>query len=487
MLESMTEEELASAHSTASTALLTSFFDTRVDGKGAEKLLREVRAEMDRREAQKMGFAVFGEVGKKFAEGDTTRKSEEEVDEAETIREMKALLDAGCERVYWEGHLLRRVMGEEAGELIAKRETGTAQVKRVAAAVGQDRIIFEVSPLRISLQRRALQFWLINLFGTEVNIGNARLEELGLIEAEAYTQNDCFAAGVQFADGPIVDAAHQPHFRSQRDRAFPDIGCGRLDVEVAIQLIDRQGQAGAHLQVDGGQVRLAQLLPQAGGHVATVTHGDAGAADHGVEVVAHHEFGQRAPQRHDRRAVAVVGVHAGATQLDHLVAHRAQAGQVELGFAVQATDALGRFGRQHTVGADDLAGLARGLVGGQAHQQVLAVRIEQVDVVAFRAADGHVQARPHLLGEDRVPQALGCANILFSASPNDLQALTRGSSGIRLRRAWVKRPPGGTVGRKRGREVCQRQGGQGQVTHGHLRGIGFGHEPAVWWAGVTSP
>ena len=97
--------------------------------------------------------------------------------------DLKALLDAGCERVYWEGHLLRRVMGEEAGELIAKRETGTAQVKRVAAAVGQDRIIFEVSPLRISLQRRALQFWLINLFGTEVNIGNARLEELGLIEA----------------------------------------------------------------------------------------------------------------------------------------------------------------------------------------------------------------------------------------------------------------------------------------------------------------
>jgi phosphosulfolactate synthase (CoM biosynthesis protein A) len=135
------------------------------------------------REAQRMGFTVFGEVGKKFAEGDTTRKSEEVVDEAETIREMQALLAAGCERVYWEGHLLRRVMGEQADELIAKRESGTRQVQRVAAAVGMDNIIFEVSPLRISLQRRALQFWLISLFGTEVNIGNARLEELGLIEA----------------------------------------------------------------------------------------------------------------------------------------------------------------------------------------------------------------------------------------------------------------------------------------------------------------
>ncbi len=145
---------------------------------------RDMKAEAEFcREAQKMGFAVFGEVGKKFAEGDTTRKSEEEVDEAETIREMQALLNAGCERVYWEGHLLRRVMGEEASELVAKRDTGTRQVQRVAAAVGTDRIIFEVSPLRMVLQRRALQFWLINLFGTEVNIGNARLEELGLIEA----------------------------------------------------------------------------------------------------------------------------------------------------------------------------------------------------------------------------------------------------------------------------------------------------------------
>lgn len=150
----------------------------------ATSATRDMKAEADFcREAQRMGFAVFGEVGKKFAEGDTTRKSEEEVDEGETIREMQALLKAGCERVYWEGHLLRRVMGEEAGELIAKRETGTVQVKRVAEAVGKENIIFEVSPLRISLQRRALQFWLINLFGTEVNIGNARLEELGLIEA----------------------------------------------------------------------------------------------------------------------------------------------------------------------------------------------------------------------------------------------------------------------------------------------------------------
>ena len=59
--------------------------------------------------AKSLGFAVFGEVGKKFHMTDETRKSEEEVNEEVTVTEMKALLDAGAERVYWEGHLLRRV------------------------------------------------------------------------------------------------------------------------------------------------------------------------------------------------------------------------------------------------------------------------------------------------------------------------------------------------------------------------------------------
>jgi phosphosulfolactate synthase (CoM biosynthesis protein A) len=145
---------------------------------------RDLRQEADFvKRATDLGFAVFGEVGKKFAEHDKTRRSEEVVDEEVTVKEMLALLDAGAERVYWEGHLLRRVMGESAEEFLAKREAGTQQVLRVAKQVGSERILFEVSPLRPLLSRRTLQFWLITLFGTEVNIGNARLEELGYLEA----------------------------------------------------------------------------------------------------------------------------------------------------------------------------------------------------------------------------------------------------------------------------------------------------------------
>ncbi len=145
---------------------------------------RDMRKEADFvKRAKDLGFAVFGEVGKKFAHQDQTRRSDEVVDEEVTVKEMLSLLEAGAERVYWEGHLLRRVMGESAEELLAKRETGTQQAMRVAKEVGQDRIIFEVSPLRELNQRRTLQFWLVSVFGPEVNLGNVRLEELGFLEA----------------------------------------------------------------------------------------------------------------------------------------------------------------------------------------------------------------------------------------------------------------------------------------------------------------
>lgn len=145
---------------------------------------RDMKREADFvKRARDLGFTVFGEVGKKFAEVDSTRTSEDVVKEDVTINEMLALFKAGASYVYWEGHLLRRVMGESAEELRAKRDKGTQQVLRVAEAVGKDRIIFEVSPLRPLLSRRTLQFWLITLFGPEVNIGNARLDELGYLEA----------------------------------------------------------------------------------------------------------------------------------------------------------------------------------------------------------------------------------------------------------------------------------------------------------------
>jgi len=153
-----------------------------VSSSATERRAMEEEADFVRK-ARTLGFDVFGEVGKKFATGDGTRTSEEVLDVETTISEMNTLLDAGAELVYWEGHVLRRVMGESGDEIRTKRATGTEQVLRVANAIGSERIIFEVSALVPLISRRSLQFWLVSLFGPEVNLGNARLEELGHLEA----------------------------------------------------------------------------------------------------------------------------------------------------------------------------------------------------------------------------------------------------------------------------------------------------------------
>lgn len=135
------------------------------------------------RKVKKMGFAVFGEVGRKFPDGDETRFTEDTIDIETTVAEFKTLLEAGAEKVYWEGHLLRRVIGETPEEIKAKAGTGTQQVLEVARRVGPDKIIFEASGLVPTASRRLLQFWLIRLFGPEVNIGNARIQEMANLEA----------------------------------------------------------------------------------------------------------------------------------------------------------------------------------------------------------------------------------------------------------------------------------------------------------------
>jgi len=132
--------------------------------------------------AKRSGFTVIGEVGKKFSTGDKTRKSDTELDIAETVSEFKSLLAGGAAKVYWEGHVLRRIMGDSAADIVARYPGGTEQVLEVVRQVGQENIVFEVSSMIPYVQRRAQQFWLCRLFGPDVSIGNVRLEEVQFME-----------------------------------------------------------------------------------------------------------------------------------------------------------------------------------------------------------------------------------------------------------------------------------------------------------------
>jgi phosphosulfolactate synthase len=134
-------------------------------------------------EAARQGFRVLGEVGKKFFDGDDTRLTDDTIDHGRTVREFKQLLDAGAWKVYWEGHLLRKLLGDDPDAIKQRAYTGVRQFRDVVSEVGQENIIFEVSGLRPRANRQWLQFWLIRLAGSEVNIGNACIEELANLEA----------------------------------------------------------------------------------------------------------------------------------------------------------------------------------------------------------------------------------------------------------------------------------------------------------------
>jgi phosphosulfolactate synthase len=125
-----------------------------------------------------LGLRVHGEVGKKFPEGDQTRKSPREVNVEETIRQINNYLQAGAANVYWEGHVLRMVLGDNG-----EREEGRASIEAVAKAVGLNNIIFEVPYTYLPYKsKRALQALLVYMFGPTVNVGNVLIEEIAELE-----------------------------------------------------------------------------------------------------------------------------------------------------------------------------------------------------------------------------------------------------------------------------------------------------------------
>ena len=76
--------------------------------------------------AKANGLIVVGEVGRKFADGDDARLTEDTIDIDTTVREFTELLDAGAWKVYWEGHLLRQVLGDDPEMIKQHAATGTA-------------------------------------------------------------------------------------------------------------------------------------------------------------------------------------------------------------------------------------------------------------------------------------------------------------------------------------------------------------------------
>lgn len=166
-----------------------------------------------------LGFVVYGEVGKKFfGEGrDVTRKAQGHLDVDETINQMKAYLDIGASAVFWEGAVLRQVLGNTAQELAEKDKEAFPSVQKIVDTVGVDSIIFEVSSLIPFASRRALQFWFVKKFGPNVNIGNAKLDEIPLLEHTRRGTWPVFGFPGDLGDHPWINALEEGKVSSPHD------------------------------------------------------------------------------------------------------------------------------------------------------------------------------------------------------------------------------------------------------------------------------
>ena len=122
------------------------------------------------------GFGIVGEVGAKWTEDDETRIAQGLCDPDKVILAMEQLLEAGADEVVWDAYPLRALIGNQL-----ENEAGQNQIRKVAKAIGQERMVFEVSNARgrgKSMQRG----WLVHEFGPDVNVGNAHPGDVSELE-----------------------------------------------------------------------------------------------------------------------------------------------------------------------------------------------------------------------------------------------------------------------------------------------------------------
>ena len=128
--------------------------------------------------ARELGFKVTGEVGLKTPEGDIARAGAGVLNVDAVVEEVKRLLKLGCAHVYLESKVIRDVIG-----VYGEKDSGTAQIRRVVEAVGQDNIFIEVAGRPFDT-RMCQRFWAVRNFGPEVNMSaGGSLEEIRYVEA----------------------------------------------------------------------------------------------------------------------------------------------------------------------------------------------------------------------------------------------------------------------------------------------------------------
>jgi phosphosulfolactate synthase len=122
------------------------------------------------------GFQVVGEIGKKWWKRDSTRVSRDLISVDKTIDQAQQLIEAGADYVYWEGMIVRGLVGPQL-----ENTKGQQQLIEVANAVDPRKLVFELWDTRHQ-SNRPLFAWLVRQFGPNVNLANIMPWEVKILE-----------------------------------------------------------------------------------------------------------------------------------------------------------------------------------------------------------------------------------------------------------------------------------------------------------------
>lgn len=146
-----------------------------VESHAAGLSLQAMKTEVQR--LKKEGFKVVGEVGAKWLDYDETRPTKNSVYVDKVVQQMNGLLEAGADHVYWEGMVVRALLGNRL-----ENKAGQEQFLQVVEQVGADHIIFEMWSARGN-PNSPLWAWLVTHLGPDVNLANIHVEEISLLES----------------------------------------------------------------------------------------------------------------------------------------------------------------------------------------------------------------------------------------------------------------------------------------------------------------
>jgi phosphosulfolactate synthase len=122
------------------------------------------------------GFQVIGELGKKWWWNDPTRMSRDLISVDKTVEQALGLIEAGADYIYWEGMIVRSLIGPQLENL-----KGQKQLIEVAAQVDPEKMIFELWDCR-NQPSLPLIAWLVKEFGPNVNLANIWPRDVKLVE-----------------------------------------------------------------------------------------------------------------------------------------------------------------------------------------------------------------------------------------------------------------------------------------------------------------